>query len=109
MGLAIADMAQGWLILCDPSHPSITEVEAEDYLARDLQTALAARLCYCPVLATEPSERRGGSQPSWISPFDLGAGRLQPPGPVGTVNWTPLGPSAIAHGQATGDLPASVI
>jgi lysozyme len=29
----------------------------EVYLARDLQTALAATLRYCPVLATEPEGR----------------------------------------------------
>jgi lysozyme len=43
--------------LCDPKHPPITETEAEVYLARDLQTALAATLRYCPVLATEPEGR----------------------------------------------------
>ncbi len=31
----------------------------------------------------------------------------QPPGPAGTVNWTPLGPTVIAHGQATGNPPVS--
>jgi len=30
--------------LCKPSHPPITEAEAEVYLAHDLQTALAATL-----------------------------------------------------------------
>ena len=44
----------GYGHLCDPRHPPITETEAEaeDYMARDLQTALAATLRYCPVLAT---------------------------------------------------------
>ena len=36
--------------LCDAQHPPITEDEAEAYLARDLSTALAATLRYCPVL-----------------------------------------------------------
>lgn len=41
---------------CDAS-PPITEVEAEVYLAHDLQTALNAILPYCPVLATEADGR----------------------------------------------------
>jgi lysozyme len=55
-------------------HPPITEAEAEVYLARDLQTALAAALRYCPVLATEP-ERRLAAIVDFT--FNLGAGRLQ--------------------------------
>jgi lysozyme len=47
----------GYGHLCDPKHPPITEAEAEVYLARDLQSALAATLRYCPVLATEPEGR----------------------------------------------------
>ncbi|MDB5354914.1 MAG: hypothetical protein JWN24_1367 [Phycisphaerales bacterium] len=31
----------------------------------------------------------------------------QPPGPAGTVNWTPLGPTVVAHGQATANQPVS--
>ena len=31
----------------------------------------------------------------------------QPPGPPGAVNWTPLGPTVVAHGQATGNPPVS--
>ena len=42
----------GYGHLCDPKHPPITEAEAEVYLARDLQSALAATLRYCPALAT---------------------------------------------------------
>jgi hypothetical protein len=30
-----------------------------------------------------------------------------PPGGVGSVNWTPIGPSVIAHGQASGNPPVS--
>jgi len=30
-----------------------------------------------------------------------------PPGPPGTLNWTPIGPSEIARGQATGNPPVS--
>jgi hypothetical protein len=30
-----------------------------------------------------------------------------PPGPAGAVNWTPVGPSAVAFGQATNDPPVS--
>lgn len=60
--------------LCEPNHPPITEEEAEDYLAQDLQTALQATLRYCPVLATE-SERRLAAIVDFT--FNLGAGRLQ--------------------------------
>jgi lysozyme len=60
--------------LCDPKHPPITETEAEVYLARDLQTALAATLRYCPVLATEAEERLAAIVDFT---FNLGAGRLQ--------------------------------
>ena len=64
----------GYGHLCDPAHPPITEGEAEVYLARDLQTALAATLRYCPVLATEP-ERRLAAIMDFT--FNLGGGRLQ--------------------------------
>lgn len=64
----------GYGHLCDPKHPPITEAEAEAYLARDLQTALAATLRYCPVLVTE-SEGRLAAIVDFT--FNLGAGRLQ--------------------------------
>ncbi len=64
----------GYGHLCDPKHPPITEAEAEIYLARDLQKALAATLRYCPVLATE-SEGRLAAIVDFT--FNLGAGRLQ--------------------------------
>ena len=64
----------GYGHLCDPEHPPITEAEAEVYLARDLQTALAATLRYCPVLATEPEGRLAAIVDFT---FNLGAGRLQ--------------------------------
>jgi len=64
----------GYGHLCDPKHPPISEAEAEVYLARDLQTALAATLRYCPVLATE-TERRIAAIVDFT--FNLGAGRLQ--------------------------------
>lgn len=64
----------GYGHLCDPKHPPITEAEAEIYLARDLQTALAATLRYCPVLATE-AEGRLAAIVDFT--FNLGAGRLQ--------------------------------
>lgn len=64
----------GYGHLCDPRHPSITVEEAEAYLAADLQTALAATLRYCPVLATEPEGRLSGVLDFT---FNLGAGRLQ--------------------------------
>ena len=60
--------------LCDPKHSPITEAEAEVYLARDLQSALAATLRYCPVLATEPESRLAAIVDFT---FNLGAGRLQ--------------------------------
>lgn len=64
----------GYGHLCDQTHPPITEVEAEVYLASDLQTALAATLRYCPVLATEPEGRLAAIVDFT---FNLGAGRLQ--------------------------------
>lgn len=64
----------GYGHLCDSKHPPITEAEAEVYLARDLQSALAATLRYCPVLATE-SEGRLAAIVDFT--FNLGAGRLQ--------------------------------
>ena len=64
----------GYGHLCDSMHPPITEAQAEDYLARDLQTALAATLRYCPVLATEPEGRLAAIVDFT---FNLGAGRLQ--------------------------------
>jgi lysozyme len=64
----------GYGHLCDPKHLPITEAEAEVYLARDLQTALAATQRYCPVLATEPEERLAAIVDFT---FNLGAGRLQ--------------------------------
>ena len=64
----------GYGHLCDPKHPPITEAEAEAYLARDLQTALAATLRYCPVLTTEPEARLSAIVDFT---FNLGAGRLQ--------------------------------
>lgn len=64
----------GYGHLCDPNHPPITEAEAEAYLARDLQTALAATLGHCPVSATEPEGRLAAIVDFT---FNLGAGRLQ--------------------------------
>lgn len=64
----------GYGHLCDTKHPPITEAEAEDYLARDLQSALAATLRCCPVLATEPEGRLAAIVDFT---FNLGAGRLQ--------------------------------
>ncbi len=64
----------GYGHLCNPKHHPITEDEAEVYLALDLQTALAATLRYCPVLATEPEGRLAAIVDFT---FNLGAGRLQ--------------------------------
>jgi lysozyme len=64
----------GYGHLCDQKHPPITEPEAEVYLARDLQSAVAGTLRYCPVLATEPEERLAAIVDFT---FNLGAGRLQ--------------------------------
>ena len=64
----------GYGHLCDPKHPPITEADAEAYLACDLQTALAATLRYCPVLATDPEGRLSAIVDFT---FNLGAGRLQ--------------------------------
>ncbi len=64
----------GYGHLCDAQHPPITEAEAEAYLARDLNAALAATLRCCPVLATE-SEGRLAAIVDFT--FNLGGGRLQ--------------------------------
>ena len=64
----------GYGLLCDPKHPPITEAEAEVYQARDLLTALAGTLRYCPVLAAEPEGRLAAIVDFT---FNLGAGRLQ--------------------------------
>ena len=64
----------GYGHLCDPKHPPIMEEEADAYLTLDLQTALAATLRYCPVLATE-TEGRLVAIVDFT--FNLGAGRLQ--------------------------------
>lgn len=64
----------GYGHLCDAAHPPISEGEAEIYLTRDLQTALAATLRHCPVLATEPEGRLAAIVDFT---FNLGVGRLQ--------------------------------
>ena len=64
----------GYGHLCDPKHPAITEAEAEVYMARDLQSAIAATLRYCPVLTTE-SDGRLAAVVDFT--FNLGVGRLQ--------------------------------
>lgn len=64
----------GYGHLCDPAHAPITEVQAEVYLAHDLQTAITATLRHCPVLATQSEERLAAIVDFT---FNLGAGRLQ--------------------------------
>ena len=64
----------GYGHLCDAQHPPITKAEAEAYLARDLNAALAATLRHCPVLATEPEGRLAAIVDFT---FNLGGGRLQ--------------------------------
>ncbi len=64
----------GYGHLCDPKHPPITEGEAEAYLARDLNAALAATLRHCPVLIAEPEGRLAAIVDFT---FNLGGGRLQ--------------------------------
>ncbi len=64
----------GYGHLCDPTHPPISAAEGENYLARDLLTALNVTLRFCPVLATEPDERLAAIVDFT---FNLGAGRLQ--------------------------------
>ncbi|AKZ25258.1 lysozyme [Ralstonia pseudosolanacearum] len=64
----------GYGHLCDPTHPPITQAQAEVYLAADLVTALNATLRYCPVLAVEPEGRLAAIVDFT---FNLGAGRLQ--------------------------------
>lgn len=60
--------------LCDQSHPPITAVEGEAYLAQDMRVALNATLRFCPVLAMEPTGRLGAIVDFT---FNLGTGRLQ--------------------------------
>lgn len=64
----------GYGHLCDPTHPPISEVEGEAYLAKDLVTALNATLRCCPVLASEPEGRLAAIVDFT---FNLGPGRLQ--------------------------------
>jgi len=64
----------GYGHLCDPTHPPISEDEAEAYLARDLVAALDATLRFCPVLGTEPEGRLVAILDFT---FNLGVGRLQ--------------------------------
>jgi lysozyme len=64
----------GYGHLCDPTHPPITLDEAEDYLSRDLQSALAATLRFCPSIASEPEGRLAAIVDFT---FNFGAGRLQ--------------------------------
>ena len=64
----------GYGHLCDATHPPITGAEAEDYLARDLNAALAATLRHCPVLTTEPESRLAAIVDFT---FNLGGGRLR--------------------------------
>ena len=64
----------GYGHLCEATHSPITEEDAENYLAHDLQTAFAATLRYCPVLMTESDSRLAGIVDFT---FNLGAGRLQ--------------------------------
>ena len=60
--------------LCGQSHPPITAVEGEAYLAQDMRVALNATLRFCPVLAMEPTGRLGAIVDFT---FNLGTGRLQ--------------------------------
>lgn len=64
----------GYGHLCEQDHPSITQNEAESYLANDLAKALNATLHFCPVLATEPQGRLAAIVDFT---FNLGGGRLQ--------------------------------
>jgi lysozyme len=64
----------GYGHLCDPKHPPITRADAEVYLEEDLQTALAATLRHCPILATERVSRLAAIVDFT---FNLGPGRLQ--------------------------------
>lgn len=64
----------GYGHLCDASHPPITRVEAELYLAQDLEAALRATLRLCPMLAIEREERIAAIVDFT---FNLGSGRLQ--------------------------------
>jgi len=64
----------GYGHLCASDHPTITQNEAEAYLAQDLAIALSATMRYCPVLATEPDGRLAAIVDFT---FNLGAGRLQ--------------------------------
>lgn len=64
----------GYGHLCDKAHPPITQQQAEDYLAQDLQTALLATIRHCPKLANGSSNRLAAIVDFT---FNLGSGRLQ--------------------------------
>src|SRR5258705_5801930 len=52
---------------------------------------------------------RGSRQRHKLTPRDLleSAPPPAPPGGAGTINWTPIGPSVVAHGQASNNPPVS--
>jgi lysozyme len=63
----------GYGHLCSKDHPEISKWKAEEYLAEDLQDALAGTLRLCPGLMVD--ERWLGAIVDFT--FNLGAGRLQ--------------------------------
>ena len=64
----------GYGHLCGREQPPVTETQAEDWLADDLRTGLAAVLKYCPVLALEPESRLAAIVDF---AFNCGGGALQ--------------------------------
>jgi len=64
----------GYGHLTTKDHPPISEGQAEEYLATDLQSALLSTLRSCPVLAVEPEWRLS---PIVDFTFNLGGGALQ--------------------------------
>jgi len=62
-------------------------------------------------LARASEARRHLEAERFLALFDGGKGNAPPPptqpGLPGSVNWTPLGPSVVAHGQSSGNPPVS--
>lgn len=64
----------GYGHLCTAEHPLIDEEQGEEYLARDLESALYAVVRLCPGITSEP-DRRLAALVSFT--FNLGASRLK--------------------------------
>jgi lysozyme len=79
----------GYGHLCDPKHPPITEAEAEVYLARDLQSALAPRCatarCWPPSRRAARGHRGLHVQPRRGAAADIDAAAADQPAGLGSA------------------------